>query len=123
MTAPCSTIIVIDDDQAAANSVVALLNSIGLKAEMFDSAEAFMAAAPPKIDCLILDVQLPGKNGPDLLEELCERGNPPPTILVCGNAGPRLHQRASECGAMAILEKPVPGPLLCQAVRNALSRA
>lgn len=120
---PRPSIIVVDDDRAAASSVVALLCSIGLQATTFDSAEAFLAALPSTIDCLILDVQLPGKSGPELLDELCKQGKCPPTILVCGNAGPRLHEKASECGAMTILEKPVPGPKLCQAVRDALSLA
>ena len=61
---PEPVVFVIDDDASVRDSLNNLLESVGLRAELFDSAHAFMNfRLPDAPSCLILDVRLPASPG------------------------------------------------------------
>ena len=69
-----ATLFVVDDDEQARRSVCALVRSMGLTAEAFESAEKFLdeyVDAGPR--CLVTDVRMLGMNGLELQEELQRR--------------------------------------------------
>ena len=58
------TIFVVDDDASVRDAISNLLESVGLRAKVFDSTEAFWEAPRPEApSCLVLDVRLPGASG------------------------------------------------------------
>jgi len=117
---PRTNVTVIDDDPAAAASVTALLEAFDFHATSFDSAEAFLAAENAReCACLILDVQLSGMNGRELLKKLRAERNQLPVILVSGYANARLTAELLAEGAVAVLEKPVDPEMLVAQVQQA----
>jgi FixJ family two-component response regulator len=77
---------VVDDDQSVCESLPDLLRELGFAAQVFPSAEEFLASdSVDKTQCLILDVAMPGMTGPDLQLELQRRGRKLPIIFITGN--------------------------------------
>ncbi|MGC1882051.1 MAG: response regulator, partial [Pseudolabrys sp.] len=65
------TVAVVDDDPNILGSVRELLNANGFIAEIFASAEGFLASGViPRVDCLLLDIQLAGASGVELRDHL-----------------------------------------------------
>lgn len=110
---------VIDDDEAVRESLDALLFAFGFDAETYSSAEDFLARASTNPGCLILDINMPGMSGLDLLEQLVEKGCQTPAIILTANPDERLRQRARELGAVAYLTKPVTEQDLLGAIEGA----
>jgi FixJ family two-component response regulator len=104
---PEQVVFVIDDDASVRDSLKNLLESVGLHAELFDSAQAFMSYRPPEVpSCLILDVRLPGLSGLEFQNELSKRGVSLPIIFITGHGDIPMSVRAMKLGAVEFLTKP-----------------
>ena len=114
------TVHIVDDDAAIRDSLALLLRSSGLNAATYPSAEAFLAAAVDGAGCLVVDVRMPGMGGLALQEELAQRGQRIPVIVVTGHADVALAVRAMKAGALDFVEKPFDHEALLGAVRKAL---
>jgi two-component system, LuxR family, response regulator FixJ len=111
---------VIDDDSALRDSFSFLLVSSGFSVQLFDSAEAFLAAAPPLTEgCILTDVRMPGLDGVELLHRLRESGHAIPLIIMTGHGDVSLAVKAMKLGATDFLEKPFDGDALIKVVRSA----
>ncbi|MBM3970429.1 MAG: response regulator transcription factor [Planctomycetes bacterium] len=118
-----ATVYVVDDDPAVRDSVSALVNSAGLRAQTFPSAEAFLADyKPEQPGCLVTDLRMLGMSGLDLLETLAKSESPLPAILISAYADVPVAVRAIEKGAVTVLEKPCRNDQLVQAIHKALER-
>ena len=98
---------IVDDDEQLLHSVSGLLRSFGIKALLFQSAEAFLRAAPAQVDCVIADVHMPGMNGLTMLKTLREDGNKVPVIILSALDPEPTRERALVNGADAYFSKPV----------------
>jgi DNA-binding response OmpR family regulator len=68
---PIQTVLVVDDDQAIAELMRDFLAAAGFQAETAGDARAARAVLDRRhVDCLLLDVMLPGQSGFDLCREL-----------------------------------------------------
>jgi FixJ family two-component response regulator len=115
------TVFVIDDDLAARNSVVALVESKGVTARGFSSAEEFLAEFDPRHEgCIVADVRMAGMSGLELLEELRARKSTLPVVVITGFADVQMAVRAMQAGAVTFLEKPCQEPELWRAIQQAL---
>jgi FixJ family two-component response regulator len=120
---PEQVVFVIDDDASVRDSLKNLLESVGLHAELFDSAQAFMSYRPPEVpSCLILDVRLPGLSGLEFQNELSKRGVSLPIIFITGHGDIPMSVRAMKLGAVEFLTKPFRDQDLLEAVRVGLDR-
>ena len=55
---------IIDDDPLVRSALCRLCRSVGYEVDSYESAEAFLGAErPAHIDCLVLDLHLPGRSG------------------------------------------------------------
>ena len=55
------TVFIVDDDDAVRDSISELVGSVGLTAESYESAQAFLDAFQPEPPgCLVLDVRMAG---------------------------------------------------------------
>jgi FixJ family two-component response regulator len=79
-------VFIVDDDRDVRDSLRRLLTSVGLIAEVFDTAQAFLTARRPDApSCLVLDVRLPGLSGLDLQRELAAADISLPIIFLTGD--------------------------------------
>ena len=117
-----ATVFVIDDDALIRDGIRSLLQSIGLRAVTYGSAQEFLTAKRPDAPgCLVLDVRMPGLSGLDLQRQLAEAGVHVPIIFITGHGDIPMTVRAMKEGAAEFLTKPVRGQDLLDAVQKALS--
>jgi FixJ family two-component response regulator len=116
-------VFVIDDDPSVRSSLKFLLNTVGLQAESFDSADSFLHKKPPDVpSCLVLDVRMPGLSGLDFQHELAKRHIHIPVVFLTGHGDIPMSVRAMKAGAVEFLTKPFRDQDLLDAVRIALER-
>jgi two-component system response regulator FixJ len=118
-----SLVAIIDDDEAARDSLAFLLRSAQIEARTYENAGAFLAAirgAPA--GCVITDVRMPEISGIDLLRRLRDGGNEVPVIVITGHGDIPLAVEAMKFGACDFFEKPYDDDALLAAVRSALGR-
>jgi two-component system response regulator FixJ len=116
------TVYVIDDDDAARDSLQFLLETAGLRAETFENAAAFMKRMPSTdAGCVITDVRMPGMTGIELLKTLKARAFPLPVIVITGHGDIPLAVEAMRDGAADFLEKPYNDEALLQSIERAIS--
>jgi two-component system, LuxR family, response regulator FixJ len=114
---------VIDDDEAARQSLEFLLRANALKVRTYESGTVFLNVAPSlKSGCVITDVRMPEISGIDLLRRLKELKILLPVIVITGHADVPLAVEAMKFGAADFLEKPFNDEILLAAVRSALNR-
>jgi len=123
ITTGTPTVFVVDDDPSVRSSLKFLLSTVGLHAEGFDSADAFLRKRLPDApSCLVLDVRLPGLSGLDFQRELAARNICIPIIFLTGHGDIPMSVRAMKAGAVEFLTKPFRDQDLLDAVRVALER-
>jgi FixJ family two-component response regulator len=123
MTEPDATVFVIDDDAPMRVALMNLIRSVGLRAELFASAQEFLRSKLPDVpSCLILDVRLPGLSGLDLQRRTTEAGMEIPIIFLTGYGDIPMTVRAMKAGAVEFLTKPFRDQDLIDAIHQALER-
>jgi len=118
-----STVFILDDDADVRASIRDLVESVGLRAESFASAQEFLSG--PRRGgpcCMVLDVRMPGISGLDLQEELRRAGIGIPIIFVTGYADIPMTVKAIKSGAVEFLTKPFRDQDLLDVIQRALSR-
>jgi len=113
---------VVDDDVSVRRSLDRLMRSARLEVSVFASAEEFLASDHPrKVDCLILDVCLPGMSGVELHHHLLASMANVPVIFITGNGfDDRTRSEAASDWTVAYFKKPFSGDELLEAVHTAL---
>ena len=100
-------ICIVEDDDAVRASTRLLLETVGYPVRDYASAEAVLEdAAAAASACYLVDFQLGGMTGLDLLERLRDRGIHTPAILMTANAN-HSKERGSRANLLAALQKPV----------------
>jgi len=112
---------VIDDDESVRRTTALLIESFGLRAAAFESAEGFLKSGQlHDTACLIVDVQMPGMNGLQLQSHLAAEGCAIPIIFITAYDDRESRGRAMRAGAVAFLSKPFGDEQLLQTIRSAL---
>jgi two-component system, LuxR family, response regulator FixJ len=120
---PNSLVHVIDDDDAARESLKFLLRTAKIDVRTYDSATAFLnTVSEGAIGCIVTDVRMPGVSGVDLLRQLKARGSTMPVIVITGHGDIQLAVEAMKIGAADFLEKPFDDEVLLASVKSALGR-
>ena len=117
------TVHVIDDDEAARQSLAFLLDCAGLAVRSYESAAEFLTAVPTmEHGCIITDVRMPGMSGVELIGRLKALAVADPVIVITGHADVPLAIQAMKAGVADFLEKPFGDDAILDAVRSALAR-
>jgi FixJ family two-component response regulator len=118
-----SVVLVVDDDAAVREALMALFSSVDLPVETFGSASEFLQSELPDCPaCLVLDVRLPGLSGLDFQAELANAGSHIPIIFITGHGDIPMTVQAMKAGAVEFLTKPFRDQDLLDAVQLALER-
>jgi two-component system response regulator FixJ len=112
-------IFIVDDDAATRDSLRLLLEAEGFAAQDFAAGTPFLEAVRASDgDCLILDINMPGMSGFEVMEELRQRGDAPSVIIVTAQTDDATRARAIAAGAVEVLEKPHGADELLSLVRR-----
>lgn len=112
---------IVDDDESVRESLPDLLREFGFTARAFSSAEGFLSSdCIDETRCLILDVAMPGMNGPELQHELKLRRREIPIVFITARRDETIRPRVLEQGAVECLFKPFSDTALLDAVNAAL---
>ena len=117
-------ILIVEDEDNARKGYEQLLQRWGYEVVGVPSAEEALAKFSSfQPDSVIADVELPGMNGLDLLEQLGEELRDVPAIIITGKGSDERAVAAIEAGAFWYIEKPLKGPVLRALLDRALSKA
>jgi len=128
-----TTILIVDDEKNIRRTVRMVLEGEGYTVEEASSGEEASARLPDLApDVVLLDVQLPGISGHDVLESLRKaqaqddeggKAQPDPVVIMVSGHGTLADAvRATKAGAYDFLEKPLDRERLMVTLRNALER-
>ena len=113
---------IVDDEPAVRNSLKFSLEIEGLAVAVFAGANELLRERDlSRFRCLVVDQNMPGLNGLDLVAELRSRQVPVPIILITSNPSKALVARAETAG-VPIVEKPLLGNTLMDKVREAVGQ-
>jgi CheY-like chemotaxis protein len=102
------TVLVVDDEETVRGVLARLLAHFGytvLVAASGDSALAIVRAGGIPLDCVLLDVAMPGMSGIETAHAIHAEAPELPIVLMSGHAGPWIAERGG-VPAQAFLQKP-----------------
>ncbi|MEI8156913.1 MAG: sigma-54 dependent transcriptional regulator [Burkholderiales bacterium] len=117
-----ATLLVIEDELVLAKNIAKFFEKSGHLVEVaHDGLLGLQAAARVQPDVVIVDFQLPGMDGLEVIRALRANDDPPRIIMVTGHASVNLAVEAMKAGSMDLLTKPVTLQSLKDVVERALS--
>jgi two-component system CheB/CheR fusion protein len=117
-------VFIVDDDEHVRSALRSVLQEDGRIAETFPDGEAFLKTyRPGKPGCLLVDANLPGLSGLDLLRHLRQAGDALPAVMITGNSDVPMAVQAMKAGADDFIEKPVGYRELLAAIDKAVEHA
>lgn len=107
MTAPRTRLALADDQALVLRGLSALLLDLGFEIALESpDAERLLAALPQRpVDVIVSDIRMPGLGGIGLVQQLRERGDATPVILLTTFDDSALMLAAIEAGAQGFLLK------------------
>ena len=116
------TVFIVDDDAAVRDSIQELVESVGLQAEGYASALAFLDAfQPSRPGCLVLDVRMAEMSGLALQQKLNELEANIPVIILTGHGDVPMAVQAMKAGAVDFIQKPYREQALLDSINAALA--
>jgi FixJ family two-component response regulator len=121
VTEAAPVVFVVDDDPSVRRAIKRLVESVGLRAELFGSAQEFLySERPDAASCLVLDIRLPGISGLDFQRELAEANIHTPIVFITAHGDIPMTVRAMKAGAVEFLTKPFRDQDLLDAIQQSL---
>lgn len=116
-------IAILDDEEHFRRALSRLLNANGYQVASFAAGEELIAAAGRRaFGCVLLDLNMPGMSGFDVLAELQGELAPPPVIVLTANDDPATMKRAFALNAFEYQLKPVAASTLLGSIERACAR-
>src|ERR1044071_212501 len=115
---------IVDDDESVRNALKSLIDSVGFRAEVFDSGERFLNSPYlSQTDCLIADVRMPGMSGLELQDRLSAAGCSIPIVFISAHDDNEARARGLRAGAIDFLQKPFSEDSLLGAISVCLDKS
>ena len=124
---PVITLLVIDDDEVDRKTVARSLKTLGTSYEMLEARDGHRGvelARSNRVDCILLDYNLPDMSGLDVLAELRDHlGVSAPVVMLTGSGNESVAVEAMKGGAHDYVTKAQLGPdALSRAIVNAIEK-
>jgi FixJ family two-component response regulator len=114
-------IAILDDEPQLRRALQRLLVAHGFAVVTFERGQDLLAALEAQpMDCLLLDLYMPGTDGYKVLESISARHLSTPVILMTGHGEPATASQVRDMGAVAYLDKPVDEAELLSAINQAI---
>src|SRR3954466_9872744 len=114
-------IFVVDDDETMRDTLSAVFAPEGCRVTCFAEGQSFLVAARARIPArILLDVNMPGRSGLDMLRELDAPHYPAPILIVSGQGDVPTAVNAIKGGALDFIEKPIEPAAVIARVREAI---
>jgi FixJ family two-component response regulator len=115
---------IVDDDESFRSATERRLKQAGYEVATHPSAQHLLDRLPTERvpSCILLDVRIPGLDGPALQTRLSELGSTLPVIFLTGHLDIPIAVRAIKAGADDFLTKPVASEELLRAIERAFAR-
>ena len=114
---------IVDDDASFRTALERLLTQAGYEVATYASALRLLDNLPTESipSCILLDVRIPGMDGPTLQRRLAELGSTLPIIFLTGYLDIQVTVQAIKAGAVDVLTKPVSSIDLLRAIEGAIA--
>ena len=120
MVASKARVHVVDDDRAVRESAALLLQMKGHPVRRHCSGSEFLDQLDQlEPGCVLLDINMPGESGLDVLAAMERRGCDLPVVVMTGQGDVGMAVRAMKAGAIDFIEKPYSNELLLSSVERA----
>lgn len=124
MAPPLTRIAILDDDLSVRTALTRLLKASSMNVVSYANSMALLNSlekSPP--DCLLLDLQMPGMNGLDVMNYLSHAGIRIPTVVITAHDEIGSRDTCLAAGAYAYLRKPLDADELIKAIADATAAA
>lgn len=113
---------IVDDDAAIRDALTILFEQSGFRVAGYADGPTTLAALQHRSpDAILLDVQLPGPSGLDVLRQLNARKFAGPVVMISGHADIPMAVEAIKTGAVDLVEKPFDAEKVIVQVMQALA--
>jgi FixJ family two-component response regulator len=115
------TVAVVDDDTSMLRALARLVQTAGYEVKTYTSAAAFLDdCLASVINCLVVDIQMPGMDGFELAAALAERGVCFPILFITAHDSPLAREKAAAAHVQDFLVKPFDPKRLLAAISDNL---
>jgi FixJ family two-component response regulator len=122
ISAPAGDVFIVDDDPAVREVLSLLFSQAGFRATCFADGTALLASARLTVPaCIILDVNIPGRSGLDILKQLNAEDYPAPIFVISGEGDIPMAVNAIRNGALDFIEKPFRGAEVVSRVKESIA--
>lgn len=116
-----ASVFVVEDNEGCRQAISTLLSTEGWVVKTYPAAEDFLASLDGNsLGCVVVDFEMPGMNGLDLLKTVRKRGVPIPFIVVSGKCTVPITVDFMKLGVVTVMEKPFFTSELLREVRQAV---
>ena len=123
MSSTKPVIAILDDEEHFRRALSRLLKAHGYDVASFAAGEELIAESGQRsFGCVLLDLNMPGMSGFDVLAELQGELSPPPVIVLTANDDPFMMKRAFALNAFEYQLKPIAAPALLGSIDRACAR-
>jgi two-component system response regulator FixJ len=114
---------IVDDEAKVRDALTLLLSTAQIESRSYGSAEEYLTLNPPKEPaCILLDNQLPGVSGIELLRQIVAETKDSTVIMITAYGDVPTAVLAMKAGAFHFVQKPFDAEVLLATVEEALSR-
>jgi CheY-like chemotaxis protein len=120
-----SKILIADDSRVHVHLLTGWLQDRGYEVmEALDSVQAWMKGLRAQPDVIVLDINMPGGSGLDVLKRLkaSTKTRHIPVLVVSGSAGSEIRDLVRRLGAADMLEKPLDSEHFCRVVAGLMAQ-
>lgn len=121
-TRTSEAVFIVDDDASICEGLCNLLESVGIRAEAYSSAEAILENwSLSNAGCMLLDARLPGMSGVEFQEQMQKLGIGMPVIFMTAHGDVPMVRKVMKAGAVEFLTKPFQKEELLHAIEHAFA--
>jgi len=119
MTATPIHVAILDDDPSIRVALDRFLKAAGMTVDTYETSDQLFGAVAQKCpDCLLLDLQMHGMSGLDVLKYLNQRSILIPTIVITGSGLAGCLSDCLNAGAITCLKKPLDADQLIDTIKK-----